>query len=143
MREDLTPPPQHDYYQILGVARDATAQEIDSAVEKLAAEFHAAGKPANSEAVERFRAIFRAHHVLSDAELPRRYDEFGENGIGDQPFESGLDRDALDKLFPFTKSRGGFLQALLSGDGPLPGNDWLDDFLFNTASIEGDSIDRD
>jgi DnaJ-class molecular chaperone len=96
--EDLKTQLKRDYYEVLDITRTATEQEIKSAFEKLAAEYQAAGKPANIAAVERFRQIARAFRILSDAELRRRYDELGESAIVGQHLSSGYERDELDKL---------------------------------------------
>ena len=89
------------YYEVLGVTRAATEQEIKSAFLKLAAEYQANGKPANIEAVERFREIARAYRILSDPEQRRRYDQFGENGIIAKPLASGYDLDELERRANF------------------------------------------
>ena len=86
------------YYEVLGVTRTATEQEIKSAFLKLAAEYQANGKPANIEAVERFREIARAYRTLSDPEQRRQYDQFGENGIVSKPLSTGYDPDQLERL---------------------------------------------
>ena len=78
--------------------RAATQEEIKNAFLKIAGEYHAAGKPANIDAVERFRRIARAYHVLIDADQRRRYDRLGENGIIDRPIPTGYDNlDALEQ----------------------------------------------
>jgi DnaJ-class molecular chaperone len=88
-----------DYYKILGVGRTATEQEIRSVFLKMAAEYQAAGKPADIEAVERFREIARAYRILIDPEQRTRYDQSGENGVV-EPFSSGYDLDELEHLIP-------------------------------------------
>ncbi|HET9364930.1 MAG TPA: DnaJ domain-containing protein [Candidatus Angelobacter sp.] len=89
---------KRDYYEVPGVSRTATEQEINAAFQKLAEQYHSQGKPTNIEAVEHFREIVRAYHVLGDTEQRRRYDQFGENGIVTQPLSSGYDPDALELL---------------------------------------------
>ena len=70
-----------DYYEALGVARDAAPEEIKRAYRKLALKWHpdrhAEGK--RKEAEERFKRISEAYEVLSDAEKRKRYDRFGEH----------------------------------------------------------------
>lgn len=90
---------KRDYYEILGVGRTATEQEIRSAFLKKSAEYQAAGKPADIEAVERFREIARAYRILIDPEQRTRYDQSGESGIV-EPFSSGYDLNELDHLIP-------------------------------------------
>lgn len=66
-----------DYYEALGVTRLATEQEIRSAFQKLAAAFHAAGKPRDIDEVEYFRGIATAFRMLSDAKKRKQYDRLG------------------------------------------------------------------
>ena len=89
---------KRDYYEILGVGRTATEQEIKSAFLKLAAEYQANGKPANIDAVERFREVARAYRILGDPEQRHRYDQFGEGGIVGKPLSTGYDPDQLERL---------------------------------------------
>ena len=68
---------KRDYYEILSVTHAATEQEIKSSFQKLAAEFHAAGKPRDIDEVEYFRGIATAFRVLSDAKKRQQYDRLG------------------------------------------------------------------
>jgi molecular chaperone DnaJ len=77
MTETAEPGP--DYYQVLGVARRATDLEIKSAFQKLAAEFHAAGKPTNADEVEEIRKIVTAYRVLADPAKRQEYDRYGRS----------------------------------------------------------------
>jgi len=87
---------KRDYYEILSVSRTATEQEIKDAFLKLAGEYHASGKPADINAVERFRKIARAYRVLSDVDQRRQYDQGGENAVIAKPLSSGYDPDAIE-----------------------------------------------
>lgn len=70
-----------DYYEILGVKRDATPEQIKKAYRKLARKYHPDVNPGNKEAEERFKRISEAHDVLSDPQKKAIYDEFGEEGL--------------------------------------------------------------
>lgn len=70
-----------DFYQELGVGRKASADEIRRAYRKLASQYHPDKNPGNHSAEARFKAINRAHDVLSDPKKRALYDEFGELGL--------------------------------------------------------------
>ena len=64
---------KRDYYEILGVKRSATEKEIKKAYRRLAREHHPDLNPGNKEAERRFKEISEAYHVLSNAELRKKY----------------------------------------------------------------------
>ncbi len=70
-----------DFYKDLGVARDASADEIKKAYRKLAGQLHPDKNPGDKKSETRFKAVNRAHQVLSDPEKRQIYDEFGEGGL--------------------------------------------------------------
>mmetsp|Transcript_17681 Transcript_17681/g.43087 ORF Transcript_17681/g.43087 Transcript_17681/m.43087 type:complete len:463 (+) Transcript_17681:80-1468(+) len=70
-----------DFYKILGVSRNAESSEIKGAYRKLAKEFHPDANP-NRDTTEQFQDINRAYEVLKNPDLKRKYDMFGEQGIG-------------------------------------------------------------
>lgn len=64
-----------DWYQILGIPRQATEEEIKKAYRKLAKNYHPDTHPGNREYEQRFREISEAYSILSDAEKRKKYDE--------------------------------------------------------------------
>ncbi len=68
-----------DYYQILGISKEATQAEIKKAFKKLARKYHPDLNPNDSEAKQKFQAINEAHEVLSDPEKRKKYDAYGAN----------------------------------------------------------------
>ncbi|MCA1830333.1 MAG: DnaJ domain-containing protein, partial [Actinobacteria bacterium] len=83
-----------DYYAILGVSRDASAEDIKRAYRKLARESHPDANPEDPHAEERFKMIAEAYGVLSDPERKRQFDTFGE---AQSPF-SGAGFGGLDDI---------------------------------------------
>lgn len=71
--------PQQDYYQALGVSRDATQEQIRKAFKKIARENHPDAKPDDPAAAQRFKQAAEAYDVLGDAEKRKKYDQFGAN----------------------------------------------------------------
>ena len=72
---------KRDYYEVLGVSRGATAEDLKRAFRKLAMQFHPDRNPDNPTAAERFKECSEAYEVLSDPEKRRSYDMFGHAGV--------------------------------------------------------------
>lgn len=72
---------KRDYYEVLGVSRNATEDEIKKAYRKLALKYHPDRNKGNKEAEERFKEINEAYAVLSDKEKRQQYDTFGAEGF--------------------------------------------------------------
>jgi len=68
---------KRDYYEVLGVKRDASERDIASAYRKLAVKYHPDSNPGDAAAIEKFKEAAEAYEVLSDREKRARYDQFG------------------------------------------------------------------
>ena len=78
---------KRDYYEVLGVAKTATADEVKKSYRKIAMQFHPDRNPDNKEAEEKFKEATEAYEVLSDTTKRQRYDQFGHSGMhGGQDF---------------------------------------------------------
>ena len=75
---------KRDFYEVLGVSRSATPEEIKAAYRKLALKYHPDRNPGNKEAEDKFKEAAEAYEVLSDAEKRKNYDQFGHAGMGAQ-----------------------------------------------------------
>ncbi len=73
---------KRDFYDILGVSKSASADEIKKAYRKLAIKYHPDKNPGDKEAEEKFKEAAEAYDVLSNAEKKQRYDQFGHAGMG-------------------------------------------------------------
>lgn len=74
--------PERDYYEILGVPRTASADEIKKAYRKLAKQYHPDRNPGNKSAESRFREVQAAYDVLGDPQKRKNYDQWGHAGAG-------------------------------------------------------------
>ena len=79
---------KRDYYEVLGVKKDASADEIKKAYRKMAMKYHPDRNPGDKEAEEKFKEVGEAYEVLSDADKKARYDQYGFAGV-DPNFGAG------------------------------------------------------
>ena len=87
-----------DPYDILGVGRSATQDEIKAAFRKLAGQHHPDKNPDDPEAQQRFKEINAAHEILKDPQKRAAFDRFGERGVDGAP-GAGFDFSNLEDLF--------------------------------------------
>ena len=79
---------KRDYYEVLGVAKSASEEELKKAYRKLAKQYHPDVNPGNAEAEAKFKEINEAYEVLSDKDKRAKYDQFGHAGV-DPNFGAG------------------------------------------------------
>jgi molecular chaperone DnaJ len=108
--------PSRDYYEVLGVGRDASPEDIKKAYRKLAFENHPDKNPGDKAAEERFKEATEAYEVLSDADKRRQYDQFGASGLGAGAagFEHG-GYDLNDALRAFMRAFDGDRDGVFNG----------------------------
>ena len=75
---------KRDFYEVLGVSKSATEDEIKKAYRKLAVKYHTDKNPGDKEAEEKFREATEAYEILKDSSTRQKYDQFGH-----QAFEQG------------------------------------------------------
>ena len=137
---------KREYYEVLGVSKAATKDEIKKAYRKLALQFHPDKNPDNKDAEEHFKEVNEAYEVLSNDDKRRRYDQFGHAGVGSSAasggggqYTGGADINDIFSAFNdmFTGGRGrggaspfGFEEAFGGGNarkgrsqGGIPGTD--------------------
>ncbi len=113
---------KRDYYEVLGVKREAAPEEIKKAYRQMALKNHPDKNPGDSEAEKRFKEAAEAYEVLSDQSKRQRYDRYGHAGLegaGVHDF-----RNAEDIMSAFGDIFGGGLFGDLFGQrrrGPRPG----------------------
>lgn len=79
---------KRDYYEVLGISKDASADDIKKAYRKMAMKYHPDRNPGDKEAEEKFKEVGEAYEVLSDADKKARYDQYGFAGV-DPNFGAG------------------------------------------------------
>ncbi len=100
-------PNQSDYYELLGVERTASVDDIKRAYRKLALKYHPDRNPGDKEAEENFKACAEAYEVLSDTEKRQRYDRFGHEGLRGQAGHDFRHMDPNDIFSMFEGIFGG------------------------------------
>ncbi|KAM9709669.1 dnaJ homolog subfamily C member 10 isoform 1-T2 [Menidia menidia] len=125
-----------DYYNLLGISREATTREIRQAFKKLALTMHPDKNPGDPSAHDRFLKVNRAYEVLKDEDLRKKYDKYGEKGLDEQQggryeswnyyrYDFGIYDDDLEII---TLDSGDFEAAVNSGEI------WFVNFYFPRCS---------
>ena len=115
---------KRDYYEVLGVDRNASAGDIKKAYRKLAIQYHPDKNPGDKEAEEKFKEAAEAYGVLSDPDKKARYDQFGFEGVsgagGGGGFNgAGMDLNDIFSMFgDIFGGRGGFGGGFGGNSGP-------------------------
>ncbi|MBR0488389.1 DnaJ domain-containing protein [Candidatus Saccharibacteria bacterium] len=120
---------KRDYYEVLGVPKTASDDEIKKAYRKLAVKYHPDKNPGDKEAEAKFKEISEAHEVLSDKQKRVRYDQFGHAGVGGgaagfggngagfsgNPFGQEFNFNGQTFHFDFGGGSGGIFDDILGG----------------------------
>ncbi|MBN1558084.1 MAG: molecular chaperone DnaJ [Lentisphaerae bacterium] len=116
---------KRDYYELLGVSRSATAEEIKKAYRKMAMKYHPDRNPNDKEAEDMFKQVSEAYEVLSDPRKREQYDRFGHEGMKSAFGPGGFDfsrdfthsADLQDILGSIFGEGGGFFDEFFGGGG--------------------------
>lgn len=137
-RTKVCPMVKRDYYEVLGLEKGASEEEITKAYRKQALKYHPDRNPGDKGAEEKFRDATEAYEVLSDADKRQNYDQFGHAGVDERYGSAGGDFDLNDALRVFMSRFGGpggmgfdfnidpfgsMGMRRRSPDGPVPGDD--------------------
>ena len=98
---------KRDYYDVLGISKSASKDEIKKAYRKLAIKYHPDKNPDDKEAEDKFKEAAEAYEVLSNDQKRQRYDQFGHKGVGGAGGYSGGGMNMEDIFSQFGDIFGG------------------------------------
>lgn len=128
---------KRDYYEVLGVSKSASDDEIKKAYRKLAVKYHPDRNPGDKEAEAKFKEINEAHEVLSDKQKRARYDQFGHAGVGGAGFGGGASGNPFGQGGAFNYNGQTFHFDFGQGGGSI-----FDDILGNMFGFGGGASRR-
>jgi molecular chaperone DnaJ len=102
---------KRDYYEVLGLKRDAQPEEINKAYRRLAMQYHPDRNPGDGEAAEKFREVAEAHEVLRDPQKRQRYDRYGFAGLEGMEMPDFSSAEGLSQIF------GDLFESFFGGGG--------------------------
>ena len=111
---------KRDYYEVLGVEKTASVEEIKKAYRKKAIQYHPDKNPGDKQAEENFKEAAEVYDVLSDPQKRQRYDQFGHAGVGGASqgggFGGGMSMDDIFSQFGdiFGGHFGGFVRRTIT-----------------------------
>ena len=108
---------KRDYYEVLGVGRDASDGEIKAAYRKQALKYHPDRNPDNSEAEARFKECSEAYEVLSDPQKKSQYDQFGHSALEGNFGSGGFQWSDFTHATDFEDVFGDFFGSIFGGGG--------------------------
>ena len=104
-----------DYYQLLGVDKNASPEEIKKAYRKLARQYHPDVNPSNEEAKKKFQQVNEANEVLSDPEKRKKYDQYGKDWKHAEEFEKARHQQS-QRQYTYSADPGDYNDSYTEGD---------------------------
>ena len=117
---------KRDYYEVLGVSKSATSEEIKKSYRKVAMQYHPDRNPGDKAAEDKFKEAAEAYEILSDADKRAQYDRFGHAGLSGngRGFGGGMNMDDIFSQFGDVFGEdlfGSFLAAVADVPGEVSG----------------------
>jgi curved DNA-binding protein len=131
-----------DYYQILGVARTASEQEVKTAYRKMARKYHPDANKNDPTAEERIKEINEAYEVLKDKEKRQKYDQLGQNWKAGDNFKPPPDYSGFTFDFGNMGGRGGMGGGMGGGAGAASFSDFFETLFGQTFGTPGQAPGR-